>query len=103
MNDISYDTSSHPGIFGLMRLTMKGPNGRWMWLVILIAIIFTVLFFMSAVSFWNTTDTLTAVKSGMSALFFALIVMMIKLWAWLEMQKISLYLMLQGQKDIGED
>ncbi|GHF30938.1 hypothetical protein GCM10017044_27930 [Kordiimonas sediminis] len=85
-----------PGLFPLLWITMKGPLGRWLWLVMMFTLSFTAIFFVAAIEFWQTSDPLTAIKSGFVALFCALMVAMMKLWMWLEMEKTSLFLLLKA-------
>ncbi len=102
MTQTDYPIMKHPGLFTLMRLVMKGPLGVWMKLVFPLTLIFAGIFFWSIYEFIIATDIRDITKYGIVSLLTGFILAMYKLWFWLEMQKMALFIALKNSDNSPE-
>ena len=99
MSDSNYPEMKHPGLFTMLGLVMKGPFRVWMKLILPFSIIFTGVFFWSLYEFIIADEAVGLIRYGVIVILTGLVLAMYKLWFWLEMQKIALFIALTNQED----
>jgi len=85
-----YDDLNEQGVFGMLRGLFKGKN--W-WLILIMNImtlVFAALFVYCVVSFFTTSETNELIKWGFGSLIFLFAMSMLKIFAWMQMDKNAL-------------
>lgn len=78
------------GLFGMLADTYKGSLRGWMILITAITIALTVLMFYSGYQFFTATSLDDRVLWGISFVIVLFAQAMMKLWTWMEMNRVSL-------------
>jgi len=82
-----YDSLEEQNVLGMIGGLFKGKN-RWILILMnIMTVIFFGLFVYCMVNFFDTTDTSELIKWGMGSLVFLIGVSMLKIFAWMQMDK----------------
>lgn len=85
-----YDGLEEQGVFQMVWGLFKGKNKWIMLLMNIVTLVFFTLFIYCIVQFFNTEITKDLIKWSVGALVFLLGVSMLKLFAWMQMDKNAL-------------
>jgi hypothetical protein len=85
-----YDGLEEQGVFQMVWGLFKGKNKWIMLLMNIVTLVFFTLFIYCIVQFFNTEITKELIKWSVGALVFLLGVSMLKLFAWMQMDKNAL-------------
>tara|TARA_R110002073_G_scaffold8207_1_gene45568 strand:- start:19364 stop:19738 length:375 start_codon:yes stop_codon:yes gene_type:complete len=85
-----YDSLDEQGVFGMVRGLFKGKL-KWM-IVMMIAVNFVIMgvFIYCLIQFFNTEETMELIKWAAAAFICLLMVSMLKLFSWMQMNKNAL-------------
>ena len=82
-----YDSLEEQNVLGMIGGLFAGKNKWIMVLMNIMTLIFFGLFVYCAVSFFDTTETNELIKRGLGSLVFLIGVSMLKIFAWMQMDK----------------
>ncbi|WP_299885775.1 DUF6768 family protein [uncultured Lacinutrix sp.] len=82
-----YDNLDEQGVIGMIFGLFKGKNKWLLILMNLVTVVFFILFIYCTVQFFNTDITNELIKWGLGALVFLIGVSMLKVFAWMQMDK----------------
>lgn len=81
------EIGTEPSVFEMMAEAFQGRHWWLNTLTFVWALVFFVLAIVSAVKFFNTQDTNTAMMWAIGFMFCMMAVAMLKMWFWMELQK----------------
>jgi len=81
------DLDGEPSVFEMMAEAFQGRHWWLNALTFFWTLVFFVLAIVSAVKFFNTQDTNTAMMWAIAFIFCMMAVAMLKMWFWMELQK----------------
>ena len=88
--DACYDLEQEEGVFRQMVGIFRGKM-RWMAIVATIeSIVFPVLIVLAALEFFETDDTRWQICYATGILLLAMLLLLVKLWGWMQMNRYSL-------------
>jgi len=85
-----YDSLEEQNVLGMIGGLFKGKNKWILILMNVMTVVFFGLFIYCTVNFFDTTETNELIKWGVGALVFLLGVSMLKIFAWMQMDKNAL-------------
>lgn len=85
--DAGYDLDREEGVFRQMASLYRGKL-RWMAIIATVeAIVFTVLIVLAAIEFFQAEETKWQIYYATSVLLLALLLVLIKVWGWTQMNR----------------
>ncbi len=85
-----YDSLEEQNLFDMLMGLFKGKNAWLLVITNIMTFVFLALFVYSCVQFFNVESTEELVKWGFGGLLFILCVSMLKIYAWMQMDKKAL-------------
>lgn len=85
-----YEDLDEQGVFQMIWGLFKGKNKWIMLLMNIVTVVFFILFIYCIVQFFNTEETKELIKWSTGAIIFLLGVSMLKVFAWMQMDKNAL-------------
>lgn len=85
-----YEDLDEQGVFQMIWGLFKGKNKWIMLLMNIVTVVFFILFIYCVVQFFNTEETKELIKWSTGAIIFLLGVSMLKVFAWMQMDKNAL-------------
>ena len=85
-----YDALDEQNIFEMLFGLFKGKNAWINILINVVIVIFFVMLIYCAIQFFNAETTEALVKWGFGSLFFVLCISILKLYAWMQMDKYAI-------------
>jgi hypothetical protein len=88
--DASYDLDREEGVFRQMAVLFRGKM-RWMAIAVTIeSVVCAVLIVLAAIEFFRTDDTKWQILYATGVLLLALLLVLVKLWGWMQMNRYSI-------------
>ena len=85
-----YDLDREEGIFRQMAGLFRGKM-RWMAIAVTVeSVVFLVLMILAAIEFFHTDDTKWQILYATGVLLLAMLLVLIKLWGWMQMNRYSI-------------
>ncbi|WP_397362937.1 DUF6768 family protein [Olleya sp. R77988] len=85
-----YDSLEEQGVLAMIFGLFKGKNKWLLILMNIVTVVFFALFIYCVIQFFNTNDTNELIKWALGALIFIIGVSMLKVFAWMQMDKNAL-------------